>query len=105
MSSNVAIKEILNDGLQHILFVIILSLIQNRPLQQSGSIPSECVIVHSYFLKWDWLLCYLEGGRLGSSIGEGQEAVAGLLWQLHHFSTGAVPHIADQGDALLQVHF
>ena len=47
---------------------------------------------------------HLEGGRFGSSIGEGQEGMARLLWQLHHFGMEPISHVADQGNALLQVH-
>ena len=30
--------------------------------------------------------------------------MAGLLWQLHHLSMALVANVADEGDALLQVH-
>ncbi len=30
--------------------------------------------------------------------------MAGLLWQLHHLGMALVAQVADEGDALLQVH-
>jgi len=47
---------------------------------------------------------HLEGRRVSAGIGEGQEAVARLLWQLYHLSIGLVTYVTHKRDILLQVH-